>query len=103
MSTVQTRIYTPADLLAMPDSNNIELVDGNLVEKSASALSAYVEVKISTKLDAYCEAHAGGIVLSSTNGIRCFPDDPQKVRKPDVSVYKKERFTRAHMLGGFVS
>lgn len=103
MSTVQAKIYSPADLLAMPDSNNIELVDGNLVEKPVSALSAYVEVKMSRKLDAFCEAHGSGIVLSSTNGIQCFPDSPQRVRKPDVSVFKKERFTREHLLEGFVS
>jgi Uma2 family endonuclease len=41
--------------------------------------------------------------VSSTNGIRCFPDQPLKVRKPDVSVYKKERFTREHLMEGFVS
>lgn len=103
MSTVAARKYTPADLLAMPDNKGLELVDGEVVEKPVSALSAYVEVKICRKLDSYCEAKDFGVVLSSTNGIQCFHDAPNKVRRPDVSVYKKERFTREHMLEGWVS
>ncbi len=103
MSTVQSRIYTPADLLAMPDANGIELVNGELVEKPVSALSAFVEVKVSRKLDAFCDAHNTGVVLSSTNGIQCFPWDPRKVRKPDVSFFKRERFTADHLLEGFLS
>jgi Uma2 family endonuclease len=62
-----------------------------------------VEVNISSRLHAFCEAHKFGVVLSSTNGIQCFPDQPRKVRKPDVSVYKKGRFTREHLMEGFVS
>lgn len=103
MATVQAKTYTPADLLAMPDSNSIELVNGELVEKPVSALSALVEIKISTKLETFCQAGRTAVVLSSTNGIQCFPDAPNKVRKPDVSVYKTERFTREHLLEGFVS
>jgi Uma2 family endonuclease len=103
MSMVQTQSFTPADLLAMPDSSGVELVDGNLVEKPVSALSAFVETKILTRLENFCDARKTAVVLSATNGIQCFPDQPNKVRKPDVSVYKKERFTREHLLEGFVS
>ena len=51
MSTLQTKTYTPADLLAMPDSNGVELVQGNLVEKPVSVLSAIVETRMLLKLD----------------------------------------------------
>jgi Uma2 family endonuclease len=103
MAAVETKIYTPDDLLKIPDSNNIELVNGELAEKPVSALSAFVEIKISTKLENFGNAHQTATVLSSTNGIRCFPDDPNKVRKPDVSVYKSGRFTREHLMAGWVS
>ncbi len=103
MATVASKIYTPADLLKMPDNNNIELVNGELVEKPVSALSALVEANISGYLHAFCVAHKTAVVLSSTNGIQCFTDDPNKIRKPDVSVYTKERFTREHLLEGWVS
>lgn len=103
MATVDSKMYTPADLLKMPDSNNIELVNGELVAKPVSPLSALVETNVSGYLHAFCIAHKTAVVLSSTNGIQCFIDDPNKIRKPDVSVYKKERFTREHLLEGWVS
>lgn len=103
MSTLQTRTYTPADLLAMPDSSGVELVQGNLVEKPVSVLSALVETKTLVKLGVYCEAHKSGVVLSSTNGIQCFPDEPRKVRKPDISFVKRERFSNEHLSEGFLS
>jgi hypothetical protein len=62
MSPVQTRTYTPADLLAMPDSNHIELVNGQLVEKSVNALSSFVEVKISARLENFCDARKMAVV-----------------------------------------
>jgi Uma2 family endonuclease len=103
MSTVQTRIYTPADLLAMPDANNVELVQGNLVEKPVSVLSSIVEIRLGRRLDTHCEAHKLGVVMSSTNGIQCFPDEPRKVRKPDISFVKRERFSIEHLNEGFLS
>lgn len=103
MAIADTRIYTPADLLNMPDSSSLELVDGELVEKPGSTLSALVEVAVSTRLKNFCDAQKMAVVLSSTNGIQCFPDMPNKVRKPDVSVFRKERFRREHLLEGWVS
>jgi Uma2 family endonuclease len=103
MATVESKTYTPADLLAMPDSNNIELVNGELVEKPVSVLSALVEGKLIVKVSNHCEAHRTGIVLTSTNGIQCFPDEPRKVRKPDLSYVKKERFSKEHLAEGFLS
>jgi Uma2 family endonuclease len=103
MSTVETPVYSPADLLAMPDSNHIELVDGQLVEKPMSVLSALVEANILTQVKQFCDAHKVALVFPSSNGIQCFPGQPNKVRKPDVSVFKKERFTREHLMEGFIS
>jgi len=103
MATVQARTYTPADLLAMPDSSGVELVDGNLVEKPMSVLSALVEAKILSKLTVFCDGHKMGVVLSATNGIQCFPNEPGKVRKPDVAFVKRERFTQEHLNEGFLS
>ncbi|MBI2805462.1 MAG: Uma2 family endonuclease [Planctomycetes bacterium] len=103
MSTLQIKAHTPADLLAMPDATGVELVDGNLVEKPVSVLSSIVEIRTSRRLDAFCEAHNLAIVMSSTNGIRCFPDDPNRVRKPDISVVRRERFSPEHLAEGFLS
>jgi Uma2 family endonuclease len=103
MSIIEAAIYTPADLLAMPDSNNVELVNGELVEKPVSVLSSIVENRLSWRLGSHCEAHRIGVVMSATNGIQCFPDEPRKVRKPDISFVKQERFSLEHLREGFLS
>ena len=103
MSTMQIKKVTPDELLAMPDSSSIELVDGELVEKPVSVLSSLVEARTLSKLVNYCDAHKTAIALSSTNGIRCFPDDPDRVRKPNVSVVRRERFLPKHLVEGFLS
>lgn len=102
MSTIAAK-YTPADLLAMPEGKNYELVDGELVERNVSVLSARVEVMVSAKLNAFCLANKLGEVFSSTNGIQCFSDHPLKVRKPAVSFVRRDRFTSEHLAEGFLS
>ena len=97
MSIVQTKPLTPADLLAMADGKNYELVNGELVERNVSVLSSLVEGNLVGKLQPFCRIHQLGSVLTSTNGIQCFPDDPGKVRKPDISFVKGERFTANHL------
>ena len=92
MSIVQTKPLTPADLLAVPDSNNYELVDGQLVEISVGVLSSLVEANLIALLGSYCKANQLGPVFTSTNGIQCFAADPRKIRRPDVSFVKAERF-----------
>lgn len=103
MTAIQSRTYTPADLLRMPDASGVELVNGELVKKPVSALSAFVETKLLARLENHCSASGFGVVLSATNGIQCFPDQPSKVRKPDAAVFRKDRFTREHLMEGFVS
>ena len=103
MSTVADKTYTPADLLVMPESAGIELVDGNLVEKPMSVLSSYVETEITLRLASHCRATRIGTTLNASNGIQCFPDQPNKVRKPDASFVKRERFSLEHLREGFLS
>ena len=101
MSTVQTKPLTPADLLAMPDGKSFELVDGELVERNVSVLSSYVEGRVIGKLTPFCPKE--GMLFTSTNGIQCFPDDPKKVRKPDVSFVKRRCFAADRWQEGFLT
>jgi Uma2 family endonuclease len=103
MATVAQKTITPADLLVMPDSVQFELVDGELVERNVSVLPSLVEVLIQTLLANFCQAHNSGVVLSSSNGYQCFPDAPAKVRKPDVSFIRRERFSPDHLREGWLS
>ena len=83
--------YTPDDLLELPDAVNWELVDGELVERIMSELSSYVGGTIYLRLRVYCDEHGLGWVYPADAGYQCFPDMPNKVRKPDVSFISRER------------
>lgn len=103
MTAIQSRTYTPADLLRMPDASGVELVNGELVEKPVSVLSALVEGTVYAKIRNHCDAHQLGIALTASNGIQCFPNHPTKVRKPDVVFVRRDRFSRENLLEGFLS
>ena len=42
MSTLEQKIYTPEDLLAMPDGKHCELVNGELVERKMGWDSSWI-------------------------------------------------------------
>jgi Uma2 family endonuclease len=75
----------------MPDEKNYELVDGHLEELSGSSRSSRFGGKIYSRLDAYAEANDLGYVWPSDTGFQCFPDEPYKIRKPDVSFIGRDR------------
>jgi Uma2 family endonuclease len=77
--------FTPEDLLAMPDGDGYELVDGRLVERNMGSESSRVGTRLCSRLDPFCEAHNLGIVWGAANGYQCFPHQPSLVRRPDVS------------------
>jgi Uma2 family endonuclease len=103
MSAMATAVrYTPEDLLEMPDAVEYELVDGRLVERNMSALSSRVGVKLSRRLDAYAEDANLGDVFGADCSYQCFPDDPDKVRKPDVSFIQRGRLPTGQLIRGHV-
>jgi len=84
---------TPEDLPRMPDGDRYELVDGELREREASFLSSYVAGNVYKLLDAFVFPRALGWVVPEGTTYRCFTDDPNRVRKPDVSFIRIERLS----------
>jgi Uma2 family endonuclease len=92
--------FTPGDLLRMSDDDRFELVDGQLVECEMSFESGWVTSLLAGILSAYALKHqSGGISTEAT--FQCFADDPNRVRRPDISFIQKSRL-RAEMLTGHV-
>jgi Uma2 family endonuclease len=85
------RDVTPEELLAMPEGERYELVDGVPVEKTMSLLSSRVEMTLGRILDAYSVEKDLGWVLGPTCGYRCFAWKPGKVRRPDASFIARDR------------
>ena len=85
-----TRI-TPEELLNIPDNASMELVDGHIVEKNVSIESSKIELIVGSKFEVYLEANPVAEAFPASLGYQCFPDDPDKVRKPDATVVRNER------------
>jgi Uma2 family endonuclease len=92
MSSAPAAVYTPEDLLTMPDGDRYELVDGQLKELSMGWEASWVSTSITAPLYAYCRANDLGFVAGPEAGYQCFPGRPNLVRKPDVSFVRKGRF-----------
>lgn len=85
---------TPEDLLARPDESNFELVNGELVERTMSFESERIGTNLLIALGAYVRGRNLGEVNGSSAGYQCFGgdfDDPNKVRRPDVSFISAAR------------
>lgn len=91
-SDASQTLYTPEDLLAMPDGKNYELVSGQLVERKSGVESSWVAGQVCSQLHWFCEEHRIGWTLLSNAGYQCFPYDPGRVRKPDGSFVRYGRF-----------
>ena len=83
--------HTPEDLLAMPNGEDFELVAGELVERNIGWESSWIGGRVHYLLSAFCDASNAGWVAPADASYQCFPDDPDKVRKPDVSFIRLQR------------
>ena len=101
MSTaVKDQRYTPEDLLTMPDGDFYELVNGKLVERHMGWKSSWIGGRLYHFLSSFCDANPMGWLAPADASYQCFPDDPTKVRKPDVSFIRLERMPPEEELEG---
>lgn len=93
--------FTPEDLQRLPEEQRFELVGGRLVERSTSVLSSTVGSRLHGRLRSFVETRGLGGVYAADLGYQCFPDDPQRVRKPDVSFVSASRWSGSFMSQGY--
>lgn len=82
--------YTADDLLQMPDGDLYELLDGELVERSMGAESAFLSGEIFHAIRTHAKKHDLGWVFPDGTNYECF-GSPHEVKRPDVSFIKKGR------------
>jgi Uma2 family endonuclease len=90
-STATQTLYTPEDLLTMPDGDRYELVDGRLVEHDMGARASYVGGELFYRIQGHCRANNLGWAFPADTTYQCFPSKPNQVRKPDVSFIQRGR------------
>jgi Uma2 family endonuclease len=86
---------TADELLARPDGEQFELVDGEVRETTMSLESSWIAGELLRIIGNYLETHRLGRVFGEAASYRCFPHDPERVRKPDVSFIRHGRLTQA--------
>jgi Uma2 family endonuclease len=102
MSMLTTHV-TPEELLRMPDGKEFELSNGQLVERTMSALTSFAAARLIRFLDEFAEANDLGWVFDAENGYRCFPHDPTAVRRPDVSFVSASRLPAGEIGRGWLT
>lgn len=85
---------TPDDLLQLPDGGKgFELVDGELKELNVSSLSSYTAGEIHGQLRDHVRPRKLGWVFPEGHSYRCFPDEPEKVRRADTAFHALAQLT----------
>lgn len=95
--------YSPEELLFLPDAGHCELVRGRLVEKEMGARSAWIGGELLGRLREFARASGYGLVFPADVGYVCFPEDPKKVRKPDVSLIRSGRLPGNRIPDGHIA
>ncbi len=93
--------FTPEDLQRLPEDQRFELVNGRLVERNMSVLSSTVGSRLHGRLWSFVETRGLGEVYAADLGYQCFPDDSQRVRKPDVSFVSASRWSDSFLEQGY--
>lgn len=82
---------SPPDYYPYRDGH--EFIDGEWVEKHMSVESDYISLKLGSAMLQHALASKAGRVQGSKCGFQCFPDDPKRIRLPDVTFIRANRVT----------
>lgn len=103
MTTTEIKsVFTPEDLLNLPGAVNYELANGTLVERHMGSESSAIALAVGSVLRSFVKAGKLGHLFTTDCGYRCFPDDPDKVRKPDVSFVRSGRLPGERPPEGYI-
>ena len=92
MSSIAGQGIAPEDLLAISDRPTPELIGGELVEREPKGQEAdAILITVAAILKAFARSTLPGLVNGPEGGYQIFPDEPTKVRFPDVSFTRLDR------------
>ena len=103
LAPVLTARITAEEFLCMPESGDHELVNGELVEVPMGFDSSWMGGELYGLARNFVRDNALGIVAPQETGIQVWPDDPTRVRKPDLLFIKKGRLPRGPLPSGWLT
>ncbi|MFN0147733.1 MAG: Uma2 family endonuclease [Dehalococcoidia bacterium] len=101
MTTIPRSLLTADEFLEMAESDGHELVDGQLVEVAMGMESNWYGGELFGEVREHVKANDLGRAFPQDSGIQVWDDDPNRVRKPDLSYFKKGRIPEP-MLRGWI-
>jgi Uma2 family endonuclease len=96
------RELTPDDVLAMSDDELYELVDGRLLRLNVGNESTFVAGNVAYLLKSHCDSPRIAYVYPE-QGYTCFPDRPNRMRRPDVSLVLAGRMVPERFKEGYTT
>lgn len=93
---------TADQLRRLESEGGLEYVGGQLLEKPVSIDSSRVEATILILLGNAARQTGSADVFSNSMGYQCYAGEPNKYRKPDVSVVRTERIAKLDPDTGFM-
>jgi Uma2 family endonuclease len=101
MATATQAQHTPEELLEITDRPMPELIDGQFVERPLMGQkSDAVAARILRLIGNFVEDHRLGVMNGAQGSFQIFPDDPRKVRIPDVSFTRRDRLPEGQVAEG---
>lgn len=90
-----TARITPEQMLELSDDVRYELIDGQLVECSPMSIeSCTIAAILAAILNNFVIPRRLGYVVDADGTYQCFPQDPNRVRRPDVSFIQRGRLPK---------
>jgi Uma2 family endonuclease len=102
MASIQTMPVGTRDLAHLQHEAGVEFVNGEILEKPVSIDSSEIELIIGSLLRVVAAKTGGVKVFPSSMDYQCFPDDPAKFRKPDVSLVRIDRMAGVDSRSGYL-
>lgn len=100
---LEERLYTPDEVLLLPESDKYELLDGRLREKTLGAKANFVTLIINTELLQHSTLTGRGIVVPAETALVIFPDRPRRMPRCDGGFIRKGRLPGDELPEGYLT
>src|SRR3989442_15748973 len=99
--TTTATLYTPDDLLTLPDYGRFELLDGHLVERKMGAKSSYTATNVLILMGHFVLSNSLGLDFQADCGYQIFPEEPGRTGVVDGLFNHRRRLTGERPPQGF--
>ena len=101
-TATRKRLYDADALLCMPDGNEYELDDGDLVRLNMGAEANDIAGEMYMALKPFARTNRLGAVFPAECGLRIFPGRPSRVPKPDGGFIAHSKLPGDRLPRGFI-